>query len=137
MLDHAGAYQVIAMRSIGFALGLATGVATPVIIGTIPANFRILRTVTVVGTAYDGTTDLASVGYTADVDGFQDTGNVDIANADTTGGGDSQADAQPHSTFLGRAPQTAEWDLLLDLETNSDTTAGEVTIIAYGIPEPA
>ena len=135
VVDHVAAFQMIGYRNIRHDDGTDDGVTIAVTVCQVPLNFRVTRTQTVVTEAYDGTTDEMSVGVAADVDLWQDIASCDIGNADTTGGGDSQADAQPGSTFLGRDPQTAAYDLLATLETNSDTTAGEVTVMVFGFFE--
>ena len=109
-----------------FSDGTGDGVAATVKIAEIPANVRCLRVRCEVGTAFDGTTDLCSVGHSGDVDSFMDTTLLDISSAALL---DSLSDAQPDSGVDGRAPQSAAYDLNAYLETNSNTTAGSAYFI--------
>ncbi len=112
-------------RTLVFGDGTADGVAAVVPIGVIPANVRVLRARADVTTAFDGTTDLLSIGYSGDVTAFFDTTEGDITNADLK---DSYNDAEADSSLLGRDPQAAEYTINGYLETNAGTTAGEVEI---------
>lgn len=124
-------------RTIAFGAGDGDGTKAQIVCATIPRDVRVIRSYMSVVTAFDGTGDLASVGHTGDVDFFIDTTLADIGNADTGIGADSWADAQPGSTIEGRAPQTAEYNVICELETNSDTTAGSLTVHVWGIQEAA
>lgn len=124
-------------RTIAFGEGDGDGTKAQITVATIPRDVRVIRAYMSVVTAFDGTGDLASIGHTGDVDFFIDTTLADIGNADTGIGADSWADAQPGSTIEGRAPQTAEYDVICELETNSDTTTGSLTVHVWGFQEDA
>jgi hypothetical protein len=132
-IEHHGARQLVGHRTIVFGDGLGTGVATPVVVCTVPAGVRVDRVDTDKTVAFDDAGDLGSVGYAGDVDAFLDTAAMNIV---ATGKVSSHSDAQPDSGSLGRAPQSAPYDVLVDLETNAGTTAGSVDVLVWGVTEP-
>ncbi len=133
-IEHHGARQLVGHRTIVFGDGTGAGVAEQVVVCTVPANVRVTQVQADVTAQFDGTGDLASIGYASDVDAFMDTTLLDIDNA-TPAKYDSHDDAQPDSGYLGRDPQAAPYDVTVDLETNS-STAGSVDVLVWGVTEP-
>jgi len=124
-----GVSSLAGKRQVTHDDGTDDGVAIALEVMEIARNYRLTQLLVDLTEVFDGTTDLCSLGILGDLDGFMDTAFLDLT---TLAVYDSQGDAQPFSTELGRDPQTDRYDVIANLETNSDTTTGEMDIFGFG-----